>query len=544
MKQQEFELMMSYLEQYFDESEIEYLISNHPLTGFGKNGELSIRRMLGELSIEYFAKAYTDQFNQEFGDYAKEILSTLKTGIESNVQENLAVVAPRGHGKSTISSLAVPAWSAAYQKKQYIIFISANGDVARNFLGKIQRVLESPEIIKDFGHLRDKKKAWNVDELQTSTGVWIACTGWQSGLRGLNKDSRPDLIILDDLEDKAVIASESLQKKLDSFFRDELGRLGDYKTDMFYIGTLLSEDALLARVIKEASWKVLFYKRVISFPKNEKLWGEWSNIYNKLENTNRLDDAYEFYLDNKEEMLDGVKVLWEGKIPEDEVKYKGAYYHVMLDREKWGEQSFWKEDQNEPRSSKDYIFENIHYWGDDTHKLPPIEEMDLFLGVDPSMGKKNGDYSALCLMGRHKESNRKYIVESELYRLKPNELIKKIIDVCIRFPVNILGFESVNFQEYVADDLKQALKKHELYHVIVKKVKPRSNKHNRIVNMEPFVSRGEILFNKFSTQFNNQVKTYNIKAPHDDAIDVVELTFELCHKRVSKPRVIDKPVGL
>lgn len=236
MDEQQFDLMMKYLTQYFNDDEIEELFENHPLTGFGDKGELSIRRMLSELSIEYFAKAYiSDELSQEFGDYAKEILSTLKSGIESNQQENIAVVAPRSHGKSTLSSLVVPTWAACHNKKDFILFISANADTASNFLSKIKRTLESPEIIKDFGMMRDKKLAWNADEIETSNGVWIACSGWKSGLRGMNKPSvgRPDLILLDDLEDKETMASESLQRKLENAFRDEIGRLGSYKTDFF-----------------------------------------------------------------------------------------------------------------------------------------------------------------------------------------------------------------------------------------------------------------------------------------------------------------------
>jgi len=543
MDEKQFDLLMHYLTQYFSESEIEYLFDNHPLTGFGDNGQLSIRRMLSELSIEYFAKAYIgDEFNQEFGDYAKEILSTLKSGIESNQQENIAVVAPRSHGKSTLSSLAIPTYSACHDKKSFVLFISANADTSANFLSKIKRVLESPEIVEDFGAMKDKKRAWNADEIETSNGTWIACSGWKSGLRGMNKPSvgRPDLIILDDLEDKETMASESLQAKLDLAFREEIGRLGNYKTDFFYIGTLLSQDSLLARVIKEPSWKVLFYKRVISFPENESLWEKWKTIYRNMDNPNRADDAYQFYLDNKEEMIKGAKVLWEDKVPEDEVKYKGAYYNVMLDREKWGESSFWKEDQNEPRSSQDFIFQTLHFW----ETLPEFDEMDVVLGVDPSMGKKNSDYQALVVMGKHKQTGRKYIIDSLLLKIKPTELLKAIIDLCKKYPITQIGFESTNFQEYIADDLKSRLKDEEMYHVILNKKKPRQNKHTRIENLEPFISTGEILFNQDCSTFNTHVKGYSKRAKNDDGIDCVQLTFELVEKRKRKRRVVSKPSGL
>ncbi len=531
-------LLLKYLKEYFTNDQIEQLIIHYPLTG--KNG---LRRMLGELSIEYFCKAYTDQFKQDFGGYAKEILTTLKDGIESKAQERLAVVAPRSHGKSSISSYAVPLWSAVYKRKNNILFISANSDTSANFLIKIQRTLESPEIIEDFGKMRDKKKTWNADTLETSNGVWIACSGWKSGLRGMNKPSeqgRPDLIVLDDLEDKSVMESESMQKKLDSAFRDEIGRLGNFRTDFFYIGTLLSDSSLLARVIKEPSWKTLFYQCVKSFPKNEELWDKWRTIYRDLENPDRMDDAYSFYLDNKELMLDGVEVLWNDRFPDAEVKYKGAYYNIMLNRETWGESSFWQEDQNQPKSSESYIFQSLQYW----EKLPEFDELELVLGIDPSMGGKKGDYSAICLLAKHKQTSRKYIVDGQLHKVKPNELIEIIIDICKKYPINTLGFESVNFQEYIADDLKKKLKKNEMYHVIVKNVKPRTNKYSRIANLEPFITRGEILFNRDCLRWNAQVKDFHEGCKNDDAPDVLQLCYELIEK-VKKPKNIQpKPSWL
>jgi predicted phage terminase large subunit-like protein len=169
--------------------------------------------------------------------------------------------------------------------------------------------------------------------------------------------------------------------------------------------------------------------------------------------------------------------------------------------------------------------------------------MDICLGVDPSMGGKKGDFSALCVLGKQKKTSYKYVIDGQLHKVKPNELIEIIIELCKKYPIMNLGFESVNFQEYIADDLKRRLKEEELYHVLVKNVKPRSNKHNRIVNLEPFVSRGEVKFNRDCTMFNRQVSDYNINAKNDDAPDVLQLTFELC-EGVKKPKKIyDKPEG-
>ncbi|WP_214480977.1 phage terminase large subunit [Bacillus sp. SM2101] len=535
MNDQQLKLLYHYLHKHFDDDEIEDLLNNHPLTG--ENG---LRRMLGEIDPMYFCKAYIpSEFTKEFGEYAKEILTTLKDSIESDRQENVCVICPREHGKSTMSSVATPVYSALYDKKKFILFISANADTAQNFLAKVKRTLENAEITEDFGKQRDKKRTWNADEIETSNGVWIACSGWKAGIRGMNKPDvgRPDLICLDDLEDKDTIASDSLRKKLEGAFRDEIGRLGTHTTDMFYIGTLLAEDSLLAKVMNEPSWDTLFYQCVTSFSDNEELWDEWRKVYRDRTNENRKDEAYEFYLNNKADMLEGANVLWDGRFPSDEVRYEGAYYNVMLNREKWGETSFWKEDQNEPRSSKEFIFKDLLFW----EELPKFEEMDIVCSVDPSMGKKDGDYSGITVIGKHKVTGYKYVIEGIIEKLHPSKLIKRVVDLCKKYPITTIGFESVAFQEYVADDLKKMLKEKELYHVLVKPKSSRSNKFERIVNLEPFITRGEILFNQSSLAYNAQIKEFRNGCKNDDAADSLQLGFELVEKIKPPRRIINKP---
>jgi len=501
---------------------VETILDEYPLTGPG-----GLRRMLGEIDPEYFCKAYlSDQFDREFGDYAREILNTLKVVIESNTREKQATVAPRGHGKSTFSSFAVPTWCACYEKKRFILFISANGDTAANFLEKVKKALESPAIVEDFGVL--KGKVWNADNICTSTGVWIACTGWKSGIRGINKDTRPDLIALDDLEDKSVMESDSMAKKLEQCFNEEIGRLGDYKTDMFYIGTLLSEDSLLARTIKQSSWKTLFFKRVISFPddEGEKLWEEWRKIYRDMSNENRFDDAWNFYQNNIDAMLKGVKVLWEDKVPADKTKYPGGYYNVMLDREAFGENSFWQEDQNEPRSSSDRPFKQLTYWQDLYEEYPKVT--NLKLTIDPAEGKKQ-DNTSYTLGG--KLNNGVCIKDGQLKDHKLNAIMEHTAWFIQTYPeIDEVLFEENTYKEDGTEQLRKYLVSKGLYRKVTG-FRSTENKYNRILQMEPDINNGQVLFNKLNVQYNNEVLGFSPSCKHDDAPDGLHILW----KRLKSP---------
>jgi predicted phage terminase large subunit-like protein len=512
------DLLIEYVAKEFGEANVVDILKAYPLEGV--NG---LRRMLGEIYPEYFCKAYLpDQFEREFADYSRTIVHQLKQTIESNSREKKAIIAPREHGKSTFCSFAMPTWATCYQKKKFIFFISSNNDIASNFLGKIKKALQTKAIEQDFGKFRNKREhAWNNDEI-FAKGTWVACSGWKSGLRGLNKDTRPDLIILDDLEDKMTIESESLFKKLELCFREEIGRLGQYNTDFFYIGTLLSEDSLLAKIENDPSWKTTKLKRVISFPKNDSLWDRWREIYRNIKDENRFENAYNFYIENKMAMIEGTKVLWPNKVPPDKTKYPGAYYNVMLDRETFGEDAFWKEDQNEPRNSDDHKFKNIVYWDKWPEKLDKLK-----LAVDPSEGKN--DYSAYVVGG---ELNGGYFIkDARLSRDDPYKIMETVCAFIKSYPqIEEIIFESNLFKDLLKSELIKKLCNENLYRSVLYQWE-QVNKHIRIMKMEPDITGGNILFNKINVNFNEQVKSYSKTTKHDDAPDALQSLI----KQLKKP---------
>ena len=489
---------------------VEKLFEAYPLTGPG-----GLRRYIGEIDGEYFCKAYMPElFNKEFGEHTRIILEKTDIAIRSKAQENLAVIAPREHGKSTTSSVAVPVRAILYELKWFVYFISANADTSSNFLEKCKKVLESPTVEEDFGS--QKGKVWNSDEICTTNGRWIACAGWKSGIRGVNKDTRPDLIILDDLEDKLTMESESLRKKLEKCFNEEIGRLGYHKTDMFYIGTLLSDDSLLAQKMKDPSWRVLFFQCVKSFPddEGEALWEEWRKIYRNIANDNRFDDAYDFYLEHQEDMLQGVEVLWPGRFPDDEMQYKGAYYNIMLNREKWGEDAFWKEDQNEPRNSADRPFKALTYWNDMFEGTPKLECYKL--AIDPAEGKGK-DSTAYTYGGRLNKGT--CVLEGQLRDHKLNDIMKHVAWFIETYPeIDEILFEENTYKEDGTDQLRKYLQERELYRKVTG-YRSMDNKYNRILQMEPDINNGQVLFNKINVEYNNQVLSFAVKCKNDDAAD-------------------------
>ncbi|MFZ2783837.1 MAG: hypothetical protein WAZ36_05510 [Sediminibacterium sp.] len=506
------QLIIDKVIEYFGIDNAEDVLTKYPLVG-----PSGLRRMFGEMDPAFFCKAYMpDQFEREFGDYAIEWMNDCKTIIEAGQSTKEARIGPRGHSKSTIWTVGMSTWATCYKKRKYILFISANEDTSSNFLGKDKNALESPAIVEDFGV--QKGKVWNNFELETSAGITIECAGWTAGIRGKNKKCRPDLVIFDDLEDKKVMESPSLRAKLEKAFTEEMLKLGDYDTIYIYVGTLLAVDSLLAKTIEKPTWKFKLYKKVISFPdeRGEMLWEEWRKIFRDLRNRNRMEDAYQFYLENKEEMLNGVKMLWPGKYPDDKMVYKGAFYNTMLEREE-SEDSFWQEDQNEPRSGGDMPFKTLRYWQELYEEAPKIEHLKLT--IDPAEGKglDNTGYTlggslngGVCVRdGQLKDHKLNKIMEHTVWFIQTYPEIDEVI------------FEENTYKEDGTEQLRQHLVSKGFYRKVTG-FRSTDNKHNRILQMEPDINNGLILFNKLNTQYNNEILMYHNKADRDDGADSLQ----------------------
>ena len=513
-------LIIDKVADYFGIDNAEAVLTTYPL--IGPNG---LRRMFGEMDPAFFCKVYMgDQFDRDFGDYAIEMMTDLKAIIDAGQPTKEARVAPRGHAKSTICTVGMPAWAACYKKRKYVLFISSNEDTSSNFLGKVKDVLESPEIIEDFGP--QKGRVWNNFELETVTGITIECAGWTAGIRGKNKKRRPDLVIFDDLEDKKVMESPSLRQKLEKAFTEEMLKLGDYDTIYIYVGTLLAVDSLLAKTIEKPTWKFKLYKKVISFPdeNGETLWEGWRKIFRDLRNENRMDDAYKFYLENKEEMLRGVKMLWSGKYPDEKMVYKGAYLNTMLEREE-SEDSFWQEDQNTPKSSGDMPFGSIRYW-QELYDEPP-KTQGLKLTIDPAEGK-GLDNTAYTLGGSL--NGGVCVRDGQLKNHKLNKIMEHTAWFIDTYPeIDEIIFEENTYKEAGTEQLRQYLVSKGVYRKVTG-YRSTDNKHNRILQMEPDINNGQILFNRLNTQYNNEVLMYHSKAANDDACDSLQKLWKTLKK--------------
>ena len=496
-------------------------------------GENGIRRALAAMDLAYFGRAYlphyfsrpSPQFHAELDTLWREgvLKGVVPIGDDAKLVDaqdgcRRATAAPRGHAKSTNLTFKGSLHAALYRYKRYIIILSDTSDQANGFLSAIKDELEDNGAIReDFGDLTGG--VWRENVIITSHGVRIDAIGAGQKIRGRkHKNWRPDLMVLDDIENDENVRTVEQRKKLENWFYKAVSKAGDTYTDIVYIGTLLHYDSLLAKVLKNPAYRSVKYKAVQSFSTSP-LWETWESIYTDLGNDGRELEAKSFFERNRAEMLAGTKVLWEEKL---------SYYDLMVTRVSEGEASFNSELQNEPVNPDDCLFNEE--WFD--YYNP--EDMDFssadfrFYGfVDPSLGKnRRADYSAILTGALEVPTGYLYILDADIARRHPDAIISDVLQKAdwiqrtygkryVKF-----GVETVQFQWFLKEQLAKSSARARIY-LPIEEVPQSSDKVLRIQTLQPDIKNKYIKFSRRHKLLLEQLQYFPM-ADHDDGPDALE----------------------
>lgn len=517
---------------YPDHADERRLLCRQLNAGMPLTGPEGIRKKLGAFDLGFFGRAYLPHyFSRPSPDFHRELDALWQNGVLKglnpadnpkmiNAREgsHTAVAAPRGHAKSTNLTFKDTLHAAAYEYKHYIIILSDTRDQAAGFLEAVKEELEENDPLReDFGDLRGE--LWREDVIVTSTKIKLQAKGAGQKVRGLkHKNWRPDLIVLDDIENDENVRTPEQRQKLQSWFDKAVSKCGDDYTDFVYIGTVLHYDSLLVKVMKRAAYRSIKYQAVITFSTSP-LWDEWEVILTELDNPDRAEDALAFFSAHEAEMLAGTKVLWPEKL---------SYYQLMFMRVDEGEAAFNSEEQNEPINPEDCLFNEEWFEEYNPHDMDfSGKDFDFYGFVDPSLGKsKKSDYSAIQTLALHKPSGYMYDVDSDIERRHPDAIIHDVLEKAVWLKKAFgkkyvkFGCEVNQFQWFLKEQMAKASAKRKIYLPLVE-VTQTSDKTLRIQTLQPDIKNKYIKFNPRSKRLREQLKYFPM-ADHDDGPDALE----------------------
>jgi predicted phage terminase large subunit-like protein len=195
---------------------------------------------------------------------------------------NVAIAAPRGHAKSTALTHTFGLAAAVFRVESHILIVSATEDLSMAHLGDMSKELhDNDELRADFGidtFLVDAKSEIIV-RCTDGYEFRIIARGSNQKLRGMKWNGRrPGLILCDDMEEDEQVENIDRRAKFRKWVMRALMPLGRRGCKIRWHGTILHRDAMLSRLMKDASWQSRLYKAHASFSDfTDILWPEmWS----------------------------------------------------------------------------------------------------------------------------------------------------------------------------------------------------------------------------------------------------------------------------
>lgn len=245
--------------------------------------------------LEFARFFFHDAFNEESPEFHVEIFREYSNGI------NFGLAAPRGHAKTTVSSVEV-IYRLVNELNRYTLVISDTYSQARDIVDNIRGELEAnPMILWVYGDLSTQWH-WTSGSFTTSNNVRVTARGSNMKVRGLKfRHWRPDFAVTDDIEnDEAVVKSERREKLLKWFKMALLPAMARKQSQVAVVGTVLHADSLLNNLIHGqqgfAGWSRRKFS-ALNLGDNGEEWSLWPTMFSAVDLKRMRDDpTYEKYL--------------------------------------------------------------------------------------------------------------------------------------------------------------------------------------------------------------------------------------------------------
>jgi predicted phage terminase large subunit-like protein len=237
--------------------------------------ETDKKSRIASLKVDFvaFCKYYFPKYcKAEFADFQKKAARE----IENN-QVLVAVLAwARDHAKSVIVDLFLPAYLCCAGKSRNVLLVSKTGDAATELLMPLMIQLESNmRLINDYGTFKSMNN-WAAGNFKTNCGWSFRGLGAGQSPRGArNEEARPDMIIVDDIDDDETCRNP---KRMDDLWDWVMGALypcfdiGSAKR-FIVIGNIIAKNSIVDRALKIAD-----FKQVVNIL-NEKGQPSWKENY-------------------------------------------------------------------------------------------------------------------------------------------------------------------------------------------------------------------------------------------------------------------------
>ncbi len=390
-----------------------------------------------------------------------------------------------------------------FESKKFIIYLSNSADNAMLQTDSLKHELLSNNLIrKFFGSIKTRRLESEYEE-QFSKKAWITSGGTIVLPRGVGQQirgllypgHRPDLIIIDDLEDKEEITNDKIRKKLkERFYSDVLKCISRYDKNFnfIYIDTLKHEDALLQDLLEADDWKSL--------------------------RQSVCDDEYNT---NAPQFMTTEEI----KIEVEEHKKKGildVFYREMRNIPIAGETATFK-----PEYFKYYTegIKQLTAYPDqeDSSKIEKtnVENLVNLIIVDPAKEPQlhNAD-TAIVGIGVDRTTKKIFIRDIVSDKLYPDQMYKETFDMAARLKAMVIAVEVTSLHQFISQPFENEMRVRNVFAQYVE-LNAVAKKEERIGWLAPYYRQGYVYHNKVCCQ---KLESQLIGFPRSKLWDVMDAT--------------------
>ncbi len=395
----------------------------------------------------YFFTTYLPHyFSQGFAPFHRELLSLLAPRGKAVVP--VVVAAPRGFAKTTLVSFGYVLHQVLFGRRRFVVLGSDTADLAGDLTAYLRLELEhNQRLQEDFGPLCQARGP--AGDFIAGQDTRVLARGRGQRLRGIKHGRfRPDLVILDDLENDKNVRNPRLVRETLDWIKEAVYPAIDPGGSLFIIGTILAKKSALATLI---------------FSPEEPYCRFVRRRYQALQ-------------------PDGSS-LWPQRHPVEE---------LLRQKRLMGSAAFNKEKQNEPRDEAGLFQEE---WLRSYH---PAEIQGKALAVagflDPSLGEgQSHDFKAVVSLGLDEAEGVFYVLDAFIRRCSIDQLIRAVLRRHRRYRYLVFGVEDNLFQRLLLDEFARAAREEQVV-LPLRGVTHRLAKETRLAGVSPLVERGLVRF--------------------------------------------------
>lgn len=322
---------------------------------------------------------FPDYFYSDFGKHHEDMWQWAES-IKSGVKPKACIsIIGRGGAKST-NAEGIVVRLGSTKRRRYAWYVSGTQDKADAHVGNIGFMLEKDSFSKYYYSMSSRavgkygsSKGWRRERLHTASGFIIDSLGLDTGARGVKiEDKRPDLIILDDVDELNDTIATVL-KRINIITKTILPS-GSKDCAVLFVQNLISPESVASRLLDGRA----------DFLKNRIVIGPVPAVKNLAVNEETQDDGTTRY------KIVGGEATWSGQSLET----------CQEQIDEWGYTAFRNESQHDVHA-RDNLWSTINFAHINFEDLP--EFVDGAVWIDPAItSTDSSDCQGISAGGRTK----------------------------------------------------------------------------------------------------------------------------------------------